>query len=34
MSSIDPAEVSAYLDGELPVARAEEFCAAIAEDPA
>src|SRR4051812_25795472 len=34
MSSIDPAEVSAYLDGELPAARAEEVRAAMAEDPA
>jgi anti-sigma factor RsiW len=34
MKPIDPAEISALLDGELPVDRAEEVRRAIAEDPA
>lgn len=34
MDPIDPAELSAYLDGELPAARAEEVRAALDRDPA
>ena len=33
MAQIDPAELSAYLDGELPAERAEEVRAALARDP-
>lgn len=33
MLPIDPAELSAYLDGELPAGRAEEVRAALARDP-
>lgn len=33
MLPIDPAELSALLDGELPAARAEEVRAALAQDP-
>jgi anti-sigma factor RsiW len=34
MHPIDPAELSAFLDGELPAKRAEEVRAALALDPA
>ena len=33
MLPIDPAELSAFLDGELPAGRAEEVRAALAQDP-
>ena len=33
MVPIDPAELSAFLDGELPARRAEEVRAALAQDP-
>ncbi len=33
MQPIDPAELSAFLDGELPLTRADEVRAALAEDP-
>src|SRR5262249_2262464 len=33
MLPIDPAELSAFLDGELPAARADEVRAALAQDP-
>jgi anti-sigma factor RsiW len=33
MHPIDPAELSAFLDGELPAARADEVRAALAQDP-
>jgi hypothetical protein len=33
MDQIDPAELSAYLDGELPAGRAEEVRIALARDP-
>jgi anti-sigma factor RsiW len=33
MIPFDPAELSAYLDGELPAARANEVRAALAQDP-
>jgi anti-sigma factor RsiW len=33
MRPIDPAELSGYLDGELPAARAEEVRVALARDP-
>ena len=33
MLPIDPAELSAFLDGELPAARAEEIRVAVAQDP-
>jgi len=34
MNPIDPAELSAFLDGELEAARAKEVASAIASDPA
>jgi hypothetical protein len=34
MKPVDPAEISALMDGELPAERAEEVRRAIAEDPA
>lgn len=34
MEPIDPAELSAYLDGELSIERAEEIGAALKRDPA
>ena len=34
MHPIDPAELSAFLDGELPAERADEVRAALARDPA
>ena len=33
MLPIDPTELSAFLDGELPARRAEEVRAALAQDP-
>jgi len=33
MRPIDPVELSAFLDGELPAARADEVRAALAQDP-